>query len=273
MPETTTAPKCRACIEQGIPGECTDPAHQVAPDIGDLPPLPPKWSDPGYLAREAARAAVAEAEATAERHRVDATQMGQALAAIDAENDRLKLALATARARGGTASTDDIKLLAERIETAYADYTNDLADRAVPVDDDLIRVLTEQLTAWSKYAAAPEPPAGLREAILARFAPTMRIGLVDAEPDEERVQEWAEHLATWAAEEAATHVTAAVQQARAEGAAGALRDAADAYEALSRNVLAATAFADQHYRAGGPTVPTLWLRHRADEVAAGGEQR
>lgn len=31
---SAAGPKCRACIEQGIPGECTDPAHQVAPEIG-----------------------------------------------------------------------------------------------------------------------------------------------------------------------------------------------------------------------------------------------
>lgn len=109
----------------------------------------------------------------------------------------------------------------------------------------------------------PSPHTDLREAILARFAPTMRIGLVDAEPDEERVQEWAEHLATWAAEEAASHVVAAVQQARADGAAEALREAADSQE--------------QHDRDGH--VPAIdargWrlLRERADRIAAGGEQR
>jgi hypothetical protein len=61
------------------------------------------------------------------------------------------------------------------------------------------------------------------------------------------------------------------ERALADGAAQGLRDAADAYEAFANDTAAATAFAYQHYQAGGPHVPTLWLRHRADEIATGGE--
>lgn len=41
MPEMTTTQKCRACIDTGTlgpEGECTDPAHQVAPEIGQPEP-------------------------------------------------------------------------------------------------------------------------------------------------------------------------------------------------------------------------------------------
>lgn len=84
MPETTAAPKCRACIEQGIPGECADPAHQVAPEIGLTQDADPWWHwslKPGQ--------ADAVCQAVNERDRLREA-LARAIAAMEAEAAWLK---------------------------------------------------------------------------------------------------------------------------------------------------------------------------------------
>jgi hypothetical protein len=139
--------------------------------------------------------------------------------------------------------------------------------------EDMLRDITEAVLGVAARARHPEPPADLREAIARALWAASGLdreenpAWFDKNPDRGFWHRRADAVLPVVQ----AHVAAEVERARAEGAAQALRAAADAYEAFANDTAAATAFAYQHYQAGGPHVPTLWLKHRADEIATGGE--
>lgn len=131
MTAPATTQKCRACIDTGTlgpEGECTDPAHQVAPDVHprtanepDLPPLPPKWSDPGYLAREAER----------RRAAVPPEALSAALAAWDAR--------ITGPIVSDTEGTEDA--LQEVVEAAFRAVPDRVPEPSADLRDAIARAL------------------------------------------------------------------------------------------------------------------------------------